>query len=104
MKSKIVGSYRLPTIHPSRRRTPPSSRSPAGGCTQLRPGQPSALTFVGINRLAELLLRANPHIRRALIATYPFVFVDEFQDTTYAQYDFLHLRLLCVGGLARHRR
>ncbi len=58
--------------------------------TQLRPGQPSALTFVGINRLAELLLRANPHIRRALVATYPFVFVDEFQDTTYAQYDFLH--------------
>src|SRR3546814_19666322 len=39
--------------------------------------------------LAELLLRANPHIRRALRATYPFVFVDEFQDTTYAQYDFL---------------
>lgn len=49
----------------------------------------SALTFVGINRLAELLLRANPHILRALRATYPFVFVDEFQDTTYAQYDFL---------------
>lgn len=49
----------------------------------------SALTFVSINRMAELLLRANPHIRRALRATYPFVFVDEFQDTTYAQYDFL---------------
>ena len=53
-------------------------------------GQTPALTFVGINRLAELLLRANPHIRRALVTTYPFVFVDEFQDTTYAQYDFQH--------------
>ena len=49
----------------------------------------SNLTFVNLNRLAELLLRANPHIRRALRTTYPFVFVDEFQDTTYAQYDFL---------------
>lgn len=49
----------------------------------------SALTFVMINRLAELLLRTNPNILRALRATYPFVFVDEFQDTTYAQYDFL---------------
>ena len=35
------------------------------------------------------MLRSNPHIRRALQHTYPFVFIDEFQDTTYAQYDFL---------------
>lgn len=85
---KIVGSYRLPTgpIAPQNAAEFTIARWWA---TQLRPGQPSALTFVGINRLAELLLRANPHIRRALIATYPFVFVDEFQDTTYAQYDFL---------------
>jgi superfamily I DNA/RNA helicase len=56
---------------------------------QLRERESASLTFVSINRLAELLLRANPHIRCALRATYPFVFVDEFQDTTYAQYDFL---------------
>ena len=88
-EAKIVGSYRLPTgpIAPQNAAEFTIARWWA---TQLRPGQPSALTFVGINRLAELLLRANPHIRRALIATYPFVFVDEFQDTTYAQYDFLH--------------
>jgi len=49
----------------------------------------SALTFVLINRLAELLLRSNPQILRAQRLTYPFVFVDEFQDTTYAQYDLL---------------
>lgn len=55
----------------------------------LAPGERSSLTFVGINRLADLLLRSNAHIRAALRTTYPFVFVDEFQDTTYAQYSFL---------------
>lgn len=88
-EAKIVGSYRLPTgpIAPQNAAEFTIARWWA---TQLPPGQPSLLTFVSINRLAELLLRANPHIRRALVATYPFVFVDEFQDTTYAQYDFLH--------------
>ncbi|WP_439382099.1 UvrD-helicase domain-containing protein [Amycolatopsis lexingtonensis] len=47
------------------------------------------LDFVMINRLAELLVRALPQLRRALRATYPFVFVDEFQDTTIAQFSFL---------------
>jgi superfamily I DNA/RNA helicase len=42
-----------------------------------------------INRLAELLVRSNPEVARALRATFLFLFVDEFQDTTYAQYDFL---------------
>jgi superfamily I DNA/RNA helicase len=59
-----------------------------------RPGK-STLTFTMLNRLAELLLRAHPSIRRALQITYPFVFIDEFQDTTYAQYDFL---LSAFGG------
>jgi superfamily I DNA/RNA helicase len=85
---RVVGSYRLP-LEPQ----PPQSAAEftiaRWWTRQLRPGHPSSLTFVGINRLAELLLRANPHICRALVATYPFVFVDEFQDTTYAQYDFL---------------
>lgn len=49
----------------------------------------SKLTFVTLNRLAELTIRANPRISRALRMTYPFVFVDEFQDTSFAQYDFL---------------
>jgi superfamily I DNA/RNA helicase len=50
----------------------------------------SQLTFVMINRLSELLLRSNRQILRALRITYPFVFLDEFQDTTSAQYNFLH--------------
>ena len=47
------------------------------------------LDFVMLNRLAELVIRSSPQLQRALTATYPFVFVDEFQDTTYAQYSFL---------------
>lgn len=47
------------------------------------------LTFPMINRLVEWLLRENPMIKRALQVTYPFVFLDEFQDTTFAQFDLL---------------
>lgn len=54
----------------------------------LRPGK-AYLDFVMLNRLAELLVRAVPKLRRALRITYPFVFVDEFQDTTAAQFSFL---------------
>ncbi|WP_316173065.1 ATP-dependent helicase [Bradyrhizobium sp. SZCCHNRI2049] len=87
-ESHHVGAYRLPIV----RAAPQSGiertiqRWWAG---QLGAQPRSSLTFVSLNRLAELLLRAGPHIRRALQLTYPFVFIDEFQDTTYAQYDFL---------------
>lgn len=47
------------------------------------------LSFPMINRLVKLLLQKNLYIRRALQATYPIVFLDEFQDTTVAQYDML---------------
>lgn len=87
-ESRHVGAYRLPLA----RLAPQTSteftihRWWAG---QLGTHPQSAVSFVSLNRLAELLLRASPDIRRALQLTYPFVFVDEFQDTTYAQYDFL---------------
>ncbi|CAN5286839.1 ATP-dependent helicase [soil metagenome] len=45
--------------------------------------------FIMLNRLAELLIRTSGQLQRALRVTYPYVFVDEFQDTTYAQYTFL---------------
>jgi DNA helicase II / ATP-dependent DNA helicase PcrA len=54
----------------------------------LRPGK-AHVEFVMLNRLAELLVRSVPKLRRALRQTYPFVFVDEFQDTTSAQFSFL---------------
>jgi superfamily I DNA/RNA helicase len=44
------------------------------------------LTFAMINRLVEFLVRTNDRIRNALLATYPVVFLDEFQDTTNAQF------------------
>ncbi len=54
----------------------------------LRPGT-QYVDFVMLNRLAELLVRSRPQLRRALRFTYPYVFVDEFQDTTGAQLSFL---------------
>ena len=47
------------------------------------------LSFAMINRLVEWLFRENPSIQRALQLTYPFVFLDEFQDTTLAQFELL---------------
>ncbi|MEI2429051.1 ATP-dependent helicase [Lysobacter yananisis] len=93
-EAERVGAYRLPV----------AQIAAASGsdyaihrwwALQLATQPSSSLTFISINRLAELLIRASPYIRRALRATYPFVFVDEFQDTTFAQYDFL---LSVFGG------
>jgi hypothetical protein len=47
----------------------------------------SRLSFQMIGRLAELIVRLNPHLRRALTLTYSHVFLDEFQDTTHIQYE-----------------
>ncbi|WOC25025.1 ATP-dependent helicase [Pseudoalteromonas sp. N1230-9] len=49
----------------------------------------SRVSFLALNRLAECIVRNNDHVRRSIRASYPIVFVDEFQDTTFAQYDFL---------------
>ncbi|MCC3308976.1 UvrD-helicase domain-containing protein [Psychrobacter sanguinis] len=47
----------------------------------------SKLTFAMIMRLAELIIKTNPKIKKYLQLTYQFVFLDEFQDTTRIQYD-----------------
>lgn len=49
----------------------------------------SRVSFPALNRLAEYIVRTNDHVRRSIRVSYPIVFVDEFQDTTFAQYDFL---------------
>ena len=49
----------------------------------------SRLTFPMIGRLVELIIRLNPQVRQALLATYSHVFLDEFQDTTHVQYDLV---------------
>lgn len=46
----------------------------------------SQLDFGMIGRLAELLLRSNPRLMKAVRQTYSHVFLDEFQDTTAIQY------------------
>ncbi|MFO0796081.1 MAG: ATP-dependent helicase [Gemmataceae bacterium] len=46
----------------------------------------SQLDFGMISRLAELLLRSNTRLMKALRQTYSHVFLDEFQDTTAIQY------------------
>lgn len=56
---------------------------------QYRGGERTYLTFPMMNRLAEYLVRENEHIRAALCSTYSAVFLDEFQDTTIAQFSFL---------------
>ena len=101
-ESRYVGSHRLPLA----RAESQSGEDYAIDRLVARPNPGrvrASLTFVSLNRLAELVLRANPHIRRALRMTYPFVFVDEFQDTTYAQYDFL-LSAFADGRTAVHVR
>jgi superfamily I DNA/RNA helicase len=85
---KNVGTWRLP--NPNRPAENAIEFAIATWWSEHLPkNNTSTLTFTLLNRLAELIVRANPHILHALRATYPFVFLDEFQDTTYAQYDFL---------------
>ena len=52
-------------------------------------GAKSFLTFKMMMRLAELIMDANPKLREYLKATYSHIFLDEFQDTTTLQYEFL---------------
>lgn len=52
------------------------------------------LSFPMINRLVNYVLSYDPRLVAALRATYPFVFLDEFQDTTFGQYDLLKLLFL----------
>ena len=62
------------------------------------------LTFPMINRLVKYILEANPEISQALRLTYDAVFLDEFQDTTSAQFSLVRTcfegagaRLTAVG-------
>lgn len=88
-EGRIVGARRMLVPQPEPRSGGDFAAS-RWWADQLAAGRPSNLTFVSLNRMAELLLRSNPQIANALRATYPVVFVDEFQDTTFAQYDFLY--------------
>ena len=49
----------------------------------------STLTFKMIGLLADFIIQTNPKIKYALQLTYSHVFLDEFQDTTGFQYEFV---------------
>lgn len=87
----VLGAAELPS-QPSEQPEPTTAREYAvqqwWTRTYLGRANP-VVDFVMLNRLAELMIRTSPELQRALQATYPFVFIDEFQDTTYAQYSFL---------------
>lgn len=87
----VLGAAELPS-QPSQQPPPTTAREYAvqqwWARTYLGQVNP-VVDFVMLNRLAELMIRTSPQLQRALQATYPFVFIDEFQDTTYAQYSFL---------------
>ncbi|MGY0217214.1 UvrD-helicase domain-containing protein [Endozoicomonadaceae bacterium StTr2] len=90
-ESNVVGSWRIPANGSQASQSAREDIIVYWLLEQIRASNngKSNLSFTTLNRLAEYIIRTNDHVRRAIKGTYPFVFVDEFQDTTYAQYDFL---------------
>lgn len=58
-----------------------------------------SLSFPMINRLVELLIRKSPTILKALHFTFPVVFLDEFQDTTHAQFQLMSTAFQDSGAI-----
>ena len=52
---------------------------------------PPCLTFKMISMLSMHILITNPYILKSLQATYSYVFLDEFQDTTSLQYSLIKI-------------
>lgn len=85
-EARVLGPHRLSD---SGRPAGPHDEVIAAWWSSNDPVRSGQLTFFMINRLAELVLRSSAPVARAVRATFPYVFVDEFQDTTYAQFDLL---------------
>lgn len=51
--------------------------------------KPSRCSFKMIMRLAQFIVATNPLVKKILQQTYSHIFLDEFQDTTTMQFDFL---------------
>lgn len=60
-------------------------------------GKRSVLDFSMIGALAELILRTNPRLVDLVRATYRYLFLDEFQDTTGNQFNLLTTAFLNSG-------
>lgn len=55
------------------------------GADEFRP----AISFQMIAKLSLLIIRTNPFIKLVIQATFSYVFLDEFQDTTSIQYEIV---------------
>ena len=85
-RDSVLGSA-LPLVEDTQDRIAMAAIEWWRNCLHGRPN--SRLTFPMIGRLVEFLIRLNPKLRAALRITYPYVFLDEFQDTTHVQYDLV---------------
>lgn len=47
------------------------------------------ISFQMVARLSDYLIRENPKIHKCLMSTFSHIFLDEFQDTTSLQYEFM---------------
>ncbi|WP_457609660.1 UvrD-helicase domain-containing protein [Lutibacter sp.] len=56
---------------------------------QLLEKKSSILSFKMIMRLSQLIINSNPKLKSYLQETYSHIFLDEFQDTTFLQFEFL---------------
>jgi len=52
--------------------------------------KPSRCSFKMIMRLAQFIVVTNPLVKKILQQTYSHIFLDEFQDTTSMQFEFLN--------------
>lgn len=57
---------------------------------QLLEKKNSSLSFKMIMRLSQLIIDSNPKLKTYLQETYSHIFLDEFQDTTFLQFEFLN--------------
>lgn len=51
---------------------------------------PSRCSYKMITRLAQFIVATNPLVKKILQQTYSHIFLDEFQDTTTMQFEFLN--------------
>jgi DNA helicase-2/ATP-dependent DNA helicase PcrA len=85
----LLRRARLPAAPGDKPRTAEDLAARSWWDEHYRSPSPQRVDFGMLNRLVILLLEQRPQILHALRSTYPFVFVDEFQDTTPAQLELL---------------
>lgn len=74
----------------------------------LKSQEKSSISFPMIGRLVAWMVGHNEKLRKILYWSYPFVFLDEFQDTTGYQYEVLYKIFLnsqsCLTAVGDHKQ